>query len=429
VLNMNPDAVDIAAPIVLRGREHRAVKRFVGGTHRTAPPEETYERIRPHFKTAGITRLADVTGLDRIGIPTALAFRPNSPTLSNSSGKGFLRVAALVSGAMEGIELYHAENPRLPVRRATYAELEAGGHAIPRDRLLLSQGSLFTTTHPELWVEGWDIVGQRPMWAPFSQVAMVAHPDTYPALWMPFPMSSNGLASGNVMIETLCAALLEVIERDAMACHVMARRHAAYPHPRIRLETIRFPMVLDLLDRFHRAQIGVTLYDLTVDTDVPVFMAAIYDRVDRHVGMYSGYGAHLDPEIAMIRALTEAVQSRLIYIAGSRDDYFRHDYLKHRLHDGVTEVAVLESQPAEVDVSARRSQATTTFEGDVGVVIEKLRRVGLDQVIVVDLTHEEVGIPVARVIVPGLEGCVLLQNYAPGARAKAFVARHAKPGA
>jgi ribosomal protein S12 methylthiotransferase accessory factor len=426
---MSTDTVRMsAAPVVLRGQELRAAKRFVGGTHRTVPPAETYERIRPHFKTAGITRLADVTGLDRIGIPTALAYRPNSPTLSNSSGKGFLRIAALVSGAMEGIELYHAENPRLPVRRATYSELDER-EAIPRDRLLLSQGSLFNVDHPELWVEGWDIVGQRATWVPFSQVAMVAHPESYPALWMPFPMSSNGLASGNAMVETLCAALLEIIERDAMACHIMGRRYAAYPHPRVRLDSIRHPMVLELLDRLRGAEVGVTLYDMTVDTDVPVYMAAIYDRVDRHVGMYSGYGAHLDPEIAMIRALTEAVQSRLIYIAGSRDDYFRHDYLKHRMNDSAKEVAVLEDQPAEVDAGLRRSQATPTFEGDIAVVLDKLGAVGLDRVIVADLTHEEIGIPVARVIVPGLEGCALLQNYAPGRRAKAFIQAHAKRGA
>jgi YcaO-like protein with predicted kinase domain len=409
-------------PVRFRGQNLRAAKRFVGGTHRAVPPEETYERVRPHFKAVGITRLADVTGLDRIGIPTSLAYRPNSPTLSNSSGKGFLRIAALVSGAMEATELYHAENLRLPVRRATYRELEASGDAIPRDGLLLGRGSLFNVDHPELWVEGWDIVGQRPMWAPFSQVAMVTHPDTSPALWMPFAMSSNGLASGNVMVETLCAALLEVVERDAMSCHIMAQRQAGVPHPRVQTETIRFPMVGELLDRLRGAAIGVTLYDMTVDTGVPVYMAAIYDRLNRHVGMYAGYGAHLDPETAMIRAITEAVQGRLVYIAGSRDDYFRHDYFKYRMSDSAGEVASLEAQPAEVDAGLLYSQATPTFEGDVTLLVEKLRTAGLEHVIVFDLTHEEIGIPVARVIVPGLEGCVLLQNYAPGRRARAFVA-------
>jgi ribosomal protein S12 methylthiotransferase accessory factor len=51
--------------------------------------------------------------------------------------------------------------------------------------------------------------------------------------------------------------------------------------------------------------------------------------------------------------------------------------------------------------------------------------VGIDHVIVVDLTHDEVGIPVVRVIVPGLEGCSLLPNYSPGRRAHAY-AREAK---
>jgi ribosomal protein S12 methylthiotransferase accessory factor len=408
------------AAVLLRGQRLSARKRFVDGTHRVMAPAETLERIRPHFPAVGLTRLADVTGLDRVGISTSIAYRPNSPTLSNSSGKGFSRTAALVSGAMEAIELYHGENLRLPVRRTTYAELERAGDAIPRQRLHLTKGSLFNPQHPEVWVPGWDLVQQREVWAPFAQVGMVTHAQQRPQLWMPFPMNSNGLASGNVLIEAICAGLFEVLERDALACHMMAHRHADHVYPRVAQETIKFPRVLALLERLRDARLGVLLDDLTVDTGVPVFMATVYDTTNRHVGMYGGYGAHLDPEVAMIRALTEAVQSRLIYIAGSRDDYFRHDYLKHHMRDSEDEVAGLESQKAQVDVSGLQAGSNPTFEQDLTDVLARLRGIGLDQVLVFDLTHEELGISVVRVIVPGLEACSLLQSYARGPRARAF---------
>lgn len=411
-----------AAPIWFRGTPLRARKLFIGSTHRTVSPEDTLERIRPHFRAAGLTRLADVTGLDRIGIPTAIGYRPNSPTLSSSAGKGFTLAAAMVSGAMEGIEVFHAENVRLAAVRASYDELAARGLAMPREGLSLTKASLFRTTHPEFWLLGWDLHSQREIAVPYSAVSMVAHPQQWPRRWMPFSMSSNGLASGNHLLEAICAALLEAIERDALACHSTACKTAGHTLERVALETITSSMVTDLLQQFHAASIGTVLYDLRVDTNVPVYMARIYDRIDRHVGIYSGYGAHLDPAVAMIRALTEAAQSRLIYIAGSRDDYFRHDYLKHRGADSSEQVRSLEASPASVDAGRLVSEATGSFEEDVAVLCGKLSRCGLNQVVVADLTREEMDIPVVRVIVPGLEAYPNFVHFTPGTRANAFAA-------
>src|SRR5580704_5519725 len=75
-------------PVLLRGEPHRAAKRFLQGTHRAVDPGEMLERIRPVLPLAGVTRLADITGLDRLGVPVTLALRPNSPTIVCSSGKG-----------------------------------------------------------------------------------------------------------------------------------------------------------------------------------------------------------------------------------------------------------------------------------------------------------------------------------------------------
>ena len=85
-------------------------KVFFTGTHRVRPPEETYEAIRPLLRDFGITRLADVTGLDIIGIPVVMAVRPLGTTLSVAQGKGATLLLAKVSGAMEAIEFWHAEN-------------------------------------------------------------------------------------------------------------------------------------------------------------------------------------------------------------------------------------------------------------------------------------------------------------------------------
>src|SRR6201999_785112 len=76
-------------------------------TLRSRDPEETLRLLLPHLERHGITRLANVTGLDRIGIPVYQAIRPNSRGLSLSQGKGVDEVSAQVSALMESLECHH----------------------------------------------------------------------------------------------------------------------------------------------------------------------------------------------------------------------------------------------------------------------------------------------------------------------------------
>ena len=172
-----------------------------------------------------------------------------------------------------------------------------------------------------------------------------------------------------------------------------------------------------MIDQFDAAGVSAYLFDCTVDTDVPTYMAVVADRVDASMGLYRGYGAHLDPAIAMIRALTEAAQARLLLIAGSRDDYFGRDQRMNRfLGDG--RIRDFDTVPALADANRHTSGATDSFGADINAVIDRLRAAGLEQVIVCDLTHPDVGVPVVRVIVPGLEGYIF-DFYQPGPRALA----------
>src|SRR5919202_3278663 len=91
------------------------VKVYRKGTHRARFPEETWDIIEPKLTRFGITRIADVTGLDTIGIPVALGIRPLARSLSVSQGKGQTSTLAKVSAAMESIELWHAEHAYPPV--------------------------------------------------------------------------------------------------------------------------------------------------------------------------------------------------------------------------------------------------------------------------------------------------------------------------
>lgn len=411
--------------INFRDRAYHAAKRYWHCTHRTASPKETLERVRPYFKSIGLTRIANITGLDKIGIPVTISIRPNSYSVATSSGKGTTLEAAIVSAAMESMELYCAETIDLPEINIPYTQLAENYPVIPLEKLPLRENSLFKVNRSEQWCLGWDIVNQNEVAVPVQIVSMNYHRFWYKDFTSlgSFDMGSNGLASGNHFLEAVSSALFELIERDAISCHLEAFMKGygipGYHMPRVCLETIEYPTVLELLAKFEAAQVVPILFDCTVDTEVPVYRSQIYDP-SGHIPSSHGYGAHLDPEVAMVRALTEAAQTRAILISGARDDIFHQYYTALRLQkNSGSEVRTLESNPPTVDARVRKSQATSTFEEDIEIVLEKLKQAGLNQVIVFDLSPPEWDISVVRVIVPGLEAS-FHTNYNPKQRAIAF---------
>jgi ribosomal protein S12 methylthiotransferase accessory factor len=413
----------LADAIHFRGSALRGAKGYWGGTQRSVPPEETYERIRPTFPLAGLTRVANITGLDRIDIPTTISIRPNSKSLTTSSGKGVSLGAAMTSAAMEGIELYHAEEAALDEFRASYDDL--GPRRIRLEHLPLTLHNLFTVTRPMSWTYGWDLIGQDEVAVPSSIIHMDSWSRSRRLDLHTFQLTSNGLASGNNMLEAINAALFEVIERDAVTCNRLAWSRTQQAPPVVDLTTIPHPTVHDLLDRLRFAGVRPTLFDCTIDTEVPTYMAYLNDEDSLDsLGTYRGYGAHLDPEVAMSRALTEAVQGRLNYVAGSRDDLFRHSYAAFQRFGRSTVMSGFELLEPSVDGRERASLATPTFEGDTQFALDLLRKAGLEHAVVVDLSRPEFPISVVKVIVPGLEGYIF-DFLEPGPRARAFVERAA----
>src|SRR5215469_7553321 len=99
------------------------LKGFCIGTHRLVAPSDTLARVRPHALRMGITRLGNVTGLDRIGIPVVVAIRPNSRSVSVSQGKGLTLSQAMASALMEAAEGFHAEDIATRFRHASYRDL------------------------------------------------------------------------------------------------------------------------------------------------------------------------------------------------------------------------------------------------------------------------------------------------------------------
>src|SRR5437879_13761819 len=111
------------------------------GTHRAESLQKTLEHVSRLAPVMGITRVANVTGLDPVGIPVVMVCRPNSRSVAVSQGKGIDLPGARVSGLMEAAELYHAETITLPLRLATYEELRYQHNVVEPEELPRESGS------------------------------------------------------------------------------------------------------------------------------------------------------------------------------------------------------------------------------------------------------------------------------------------------
>ena len=140
------------------------------GTHRICSPDETLAKVLPLMASMGITRIADVTGLDTVGIPVVMVYRPNSRSLSVSQGKGSNLAAAKASGLMESIESYHAEHVSLPVRIASFYDLKEIQNVVDPDTLPRVKGAPFDLYRPIAWVESENLLGDGDNWIPYEMV-------------------------------------------------------------------------------------------------------------------------------------------------------------------------------------------------------------------------------------------------------------------
>jgi ribosomal protein S12 methylthiotransferase accessory factor len=366
------------------------------GSHRSVPPETTLPRVRPFWDALGITRLAVLTGLDVVGIPVAAAYRPNSRSIAVHQGKGTTLAAAKVSAVMEAVECWHAETFAGPLRLAAADEL---ADAVALDRLPLT--GVGDPAARMLWTGARDLATGARLSVPFELVS-ADFTVPAPAGFGVFRQTTNGLGAGNTNTEAALQALYEVVERDAVALwHAAspARQAACAVDP----ASVDGPASRWLLERFAAAGVAVRIFDVTTGIGLPAFQALVCDA-DGVAGIEPelGAGCHAGADIALARALSEAAQARVTRISAARDDFaaasFAPDERGSR-HEAAQRW--LRMLPAR-EFSGRNAAATA--EQDLDDALAALGGAGFGQVACVDLGRPEIGIPVARVIVPGLEG-------------------------
>ena len=385
------------------------------GTHRTRAPGAALARARAAQAACGVTRLAELTHLDRIGLPVFAAIRPEARSIAVSMGKGLEPDHARASALMESIEVWHAERIDAPLRWGSAEALGAPRSLIDVARLPTDGGAPFDAAAPMLWIEAEDLLGGAPPLVPFDLVHADYAPDSPPRTGF-LPMSTNGLASGTHPLEARIHALCEVIERDALAV-LEARGRGGRRLDPASVEDARARRALDMVAG---AGLAVALWDATSDLGVATVLCALREPDGTgHPGL--GSGTHPDRAAAVLRAVTEAAQVRLTYVAGAREDLRAAEYGEagRRAADrAIAAMMAADDGPARA-LGTVPHAPSATLDADLGHLLERLDAVGVRQVAAIDLTRPEIGLDVVRVVVPGLEPPHDDEGYVPGPRARA----------
>lgn len=355
---------------------------------RDGSPDRCFaEHARRAAAACGVTRLADITRLDRLGLPVWQAIRPAGRALSVHQGKGATTAAAQVGALCEAIESHCAETSLADGPHCGFADLppsyrapDISDYCKTRD---LAQAA--AAARPTWWCRANDVVTGAELYLPHALLSL----DYTTGLPSPFERTSLGLGAGPDQGHALSTALLEVVERDAVGAWQrlnLVDRLRTVVNP----ATIPFGWFQGWRDRLGALAIDPTTYRIVSPTAVPVLKCVIggVEEFGDRYRIFSGTAAHPDPEIALFKALAEAVQSRLTWIAGVRDDILPAHYAARSARVQHTPLRKWEEvQPAPNGLAA---------------IVESIARAGYRQVLYKRLDRNLDGVAVVKAFVPGL---------------------------
>ncbi|MCX5839869.1 MAG: YcaO-like family protein [Deltaproteobacteria bacterium] len=393
-------------------------KVYILETHRSKTPESTLRFIEKVKETAGMLSFRNASDVDRIGIPvfTCDRIRPDGSKTSHT-GKGVSPIQAQVSITMEAIERYCSEFREEyggKLVRGSFALLKKNSNVLDPQELILSHLSNYQHDKEIDWIWGHDLSKDEEILVP---ACAVYHPFHQDGAFL-FSTHTNGIAAGNTYEEAIIHGLAELIERDAWS---IARYTHNFNDALFLEDEPGNRFIIDVLERFEKADIEIVTKDLTTDIDVPVVAAFSRDLVYREMFPIDGFGAHLDPRVAMVRALLEIATTRALFLQ------------KYGL-EGLCETSPLYLQQGEGYEDDPRFYAhhqkslreldrgySDDILQDVRTMIARLSARGLHRVIAVDLWRDDIGMPTVRMIVPGLE-IYRFDQTRTGKRADQFLA-------
>jgi ribosomal protein S12 methylthiotransferase accessory factor len=298
------------------------------------------------------------------------------------------------------------------VRQASVQALEAEGIAWWNPARLLPIGATLPRDRDIAWLRGFRLLDGAEQMVPLEVASMSGEERDLPGRCQ----NTNGLASGNTLDEAVFHGLCELVERDAaslwslMDMDEKRRRRvapAAFPDP----------MVSRLAARFSRAGLQLGLFDQTTDLGLPTMLAVSVSTLDGQVRRFdvaAGSGTHPNPSRAALRAITEAAQSRITFIAGARDDIDPDHY---RLPGAPEAQDLMSAVPRRTEHRYTSHGGALPAAAMLASTVQRLADCGIDDLVNVPLDQGDMDIRVARVLSYRLEDRFPNSNWRPGPRA------------
>jgi YcaO-like protein with predicted kinase domain len=378
----------------------------------------------------GVSSYRSIEGLDTIGIPIWIAHRPPSNTISVTAGKSLDSKMAMVGAIIEAIEFWASEHPSPHAQLCSYDHLvnsadKQAAELLPLRDYPLARDNVLDEYTPTYW-ELVEKLGQEGLvWMPSNMIWLK---DRIVQQFLDVQQSSNGLASGVSTEDAVLQGLYEVIERDGWTINYFVRDSLGIPPFKIPMNEL--PEEVELTVKIIRlAGLYPFLFDCTQrDLGIPVIGCALFGRDG--VGLFGGYGCHLNVAVAAQRALLESVQSRLCFISGARDDLYRRDFL-------VMKRASSEKLIKELNALEPVKPSWPKFAGDTGLINfadtaqelhflrVALENAGINRLYYKVLAREQFGrqnLTAVKVIAPQLEG-VYCEYWQTNGRATTMLAK------
>jgi ribosomal protein S12 methylthiotransferase accessory factor len=345
------------------------------------------DRLRAAAALCGVTRLADITGLDRLGLPVWQAVRPAGRSLSVHQGKGASARSARVGALAEAIEAHCAEMAIADGPLCRFDALPPAERAPEIGDFCRSRDTVPAPSEQVQWCAARDWRTGKPVFLPRDLVSL----DYTRGLPSLFERVSGGLGAGPDEARALHIALLELVERDAVGD--WQRGPSDRAATALRLDSIPFDWFGLWRDRCDALGIALEAFHLPSIVDVPAFFCRIGGAEEFGPAWRRFYGtaAHGDPEVALFKALAEAIQSRLTFVAGVRDDILPSAYARARPRSAAA--------PPTGNLAWDRIEPVA---GGVAMLADRLAALGYAQVAVKRLDEGLTGVAVTKAFVPGL---------------------------
>lgn len=374
---------------------------------RTLAPETTLLNAKQLAATAGISEVKDITDLDILGVPVFLSVRPQARGEAFTFGKGLRRIDAEVGAYMEALEFYFAEPGVGNVSTRWGSAREVAGQERANDAILdfvpLLQREV-DLDGPLLLASVRDLESEVECAIP-AELVLYPVPDVGQSL---FGSSTNGLASGNSLVEASIQALLELIERDIWSFEFVRCRSKL-------VEAASLPdNVREIVELAEQNGLQLKVRTIPNDYGMPFFAVFVFDLNNPSRKTFNGgWACDLDRERALVRAVTEAAQSRVAFIHGGRKVPTLPTSQAAGLAPDDQEGEAKLVRQHMLGVSDERQQMSLTDIPDLAVastlqqkletVIERLRRVVREPIYRAVFTPPESPLQVVRLVVPLME--------------------------